>query len=142
MNRNPIDTLRPPAIGLLVTGCLNAAMGFVTLVSGLTRIAGLTGRETLPHEQSERIGYFIGTIGSYCVAVASLLLAPVIIYAAVQMMKGQKRTLAMIASVLAILPLTSCCCFPVGIAFGIWSLIVLSKPEIKAFFNGEPPLRF
>ena len=66
----------------------------------------------------------------YGIALVSLLLAPVIVYGAVQMMQGRKLGLAKIAAVLAILPLTSCCCLA-GLPVGIWTFIVLSKPEIR-----------
>ena len=108
----------------------------MTLLSGLLRLTGLTGNEVLPTDQSERIGFFVGTVVSYCIALISLLLAPVIIYGAVQMMNGRKMGLAKIASVLAIVPLTSCCCIA-GIPIGIWCLITLSKPEVKELFQRQ-----
>jgi TRAP-type uncharacterized transport system fused permease subunit len=50
-------------------------------------------------------------------------------------MKGlQSHGLAMMASILAVIPCLSPCCL-LGIPFGIWSLMVLSKPEVKAAFR-------
>ena len=136
MNNDVLAKIRTPAIGVLVTGCLNGALAIFTLASGILRLTGLIGKESLPTDQAERIGYFVGTIGSYCIALISLLLAPVIIYGAVQMMNGRKAGLSKIASVLAIIPLTSCC-FIVGAPFGIWALIVLAKPEVKELFQRQ-----
>jgi hypothetical protein len=128
--------LRAPAIGLIVAGSLNGITGLLALLSGLFRLTGIGGKETLPSDQAEKMGFMIGTIGSYIVALLSLLLAPVIIYGAVQMMQGKKPGLAKIAAIAAMIPVTSCC-FLIGIPIGIWSLVVLAKPEVKAIFTGE-----
>jgi len=110
--------------------------GLLALLSGLFRLTGIGGKETLPSDQAEKMGFMIGTIGSYIVSLLSLALAPVIIYGAVQMMQGKKPGLAKIAAILAMIPVTSCC-FLIGIPVGIWSLVVLAKPEVKAIFSGE-----
>jgi len=70
----------------------------------------------------------------------ALIAAPIIIYGAIQMMKGRKLGLAKASAILAIIPFTSCC-FLIGVPIGIWALTVLSKPDVKAFFRGEnaPP---
>jgi hypothetical protein len=130
--------LQGPAIGLIIAGSLNGISGLFAILSGLFRLTGIAGRETLPSDQAERMGFMIGMIGSYIVSLLSLLLAPAIIYGAVQMLQGKKPGLARIAAVLAIIPVTSCC-FLIGMPMGIWSLVVLAKPEVKAIFSGEAP---
>ena len=130
--------LRAPAIGLIVAGSLNAVIGLLALLGGLFRLSGIAGKETLPSDQAEKMGFMVGTIGSYIVSLLSLVLAPVIIYGAVRMMQGRKRGLAKIAAILAMVPVTSCC-FLIGIPIGIWSLIVLAKPGVQAVFEGEWP---
>jgi hypothetical protein len=130
--------LRAPAIGLIIAGSLNGVTGLLALLSGLFRLTGIAGKETLPSDQAEKMGFMIGTIGSYIVSLLSLVLAPVIIYGAVQMMQGKKPGLAKIAATLAIVPVTSCC-FLIGIPIGMWSLVVLAQPEVKAIFSGEAP---
>lgn len=82
------------------------------------------------------MGFFAGFFGSTAFGVLSLLIAPVIIFGAIQMMKGRKYDLSKTAAILAVIPFTSCC-FLLGAPFGIWALMVLSKPDVKAFFNGE-----
>jgi hypothetical protein len=136
MYRDPLKILNAPAIGLLVVGCMNGVAGLITLVSGILRLVGITGKEVLPTDRAEAAGFYFGTIATYAVALISMLLAPVIIYAAYQMLNGQKLALARIASVLAMLPLTSCCCV-LGIPFGIWSLVSLSRPEIKELIRQQ-----
>jgi hypothetical protein len=42
---------------------------------------------------------------------------------------------AVIASVAAMLPCTVSCCCILGLPVGIWSLVVLMKPEVKQAFR-------
>lgn len=136
MMNDGIQKLRAPAIGLIIAGSLNGITGLLALLGGLFRLSGIAGKETLPTEQAEKMGYLVGTVGTYIVALLSLVLAPVVIYGAVQMMQGKKPGLAKASAILAMLPVTACC-FLVGIPIGIWGLIVLAKPEVKAVFAGE-----
>jgi hypothetical protein len=43
----------------------------------------------------------------------------------------------MTAAILALVPCTSPCCLA-GIPAGIWALVVLAKPEVKAGFHLGP----
>ena len=74
------------------------------------------------------------TIVSPMVGLLSLIAAPVIIYGAVQMYTSKSYTMARLAAVLALIPLTSLCCVP-GIPIGIWAFFVLSQPEVRAAFS-------
>jgi hypothetical protein len=136
MFNDVLQKVKAPAIALLVIGILNALIAILILAGGAVRLAGLTGPEPIPTDEAQRMGYYAGTIGGYAVAFLSLIVAPVIIWGAIQMMKGKKLGLAKTAAILAIIPLTSCC-FIIGIPFGIWALVVLGKPDVKALFRGE-----
>lgn len=131
-----LSKLKAPAIGLIVVGALNFGFGLLSAASGLLRLTGLIPGDEIPVNKAERLGYFIGTFGSYSIAFIGLVTAPFIIHGAVQMLNGKNYNSAKRAAILAIIPLISCC-FVLGIPFGIWSLILLQQPEIKAFFNGD-----
>lgn len=135
MTNDALQKLQIPAIGLIITGALNGLLGILILVSGLLRLLKVV-KDEVPTAEAERLGYFIGTGFGYGVGFFSLILAPLIIYGGFQMLRGKKIGLARVAAVLALLPLSSCC-FIFGIPFGIWALIVLSKPEVKAFFQND-----
>jgi hypothetical protein len=49
------------------------------------------------------------------------------------MMKLRNRSLAIAASILAIVPCCDICC-PIGIPVGIWALVVLLNDEVKRAF--------
>lgn len=136
-----LKRLKGPGIGLIITGSLNGVIGLLTLLSGLARLAGLGGKERIIRDDAEKLGYFVGTGLGYGIGLLSMLLAPLIILGGIKLMKGKSRGLAMTAAVLAILPATSCC-FVIGAVFGIWALVVLMNPEVKAYFAGGPNQQF
>lgn len=130
-----LERLKTPGLGLIITGGLNLAIGFLTVVSGLLRLTGVINEGSIPSDQAGRIGYFIGTAVPYMMAFLSLICAPIILFGATRMMNGRSGGWAKTAAILAILPVTSCC-FPAGAIFGIMALVVMSKPDVKAYFAG------
>ena len=134
MMTDTLQKLRAPAIALIVAGSLNGMIGLLSLLSGLLRLSGMGGREMLPVDEAERLGYMISTVVAYGVSLISLVLAPVIIYGATKMMQAKKYKVARLAAILAILPFTSCC-FLVGLPMGIWALAILAQTDVKAAFN-------
>ena len=66
-------------------------------------------------------------------SLIALVVSAFIAFGGLKMMKLQNRSLAMATSIVAMLPLWSCCCL--GIPLGIWSLVVLGKPEVKSSFS-------
>lgn len=135
MMNDTLNKLKAPAIGLIVAGVLNAVSGLYLLASTLIQFsAGVLDRNF--SQDSERIGFYIGFWGTAALGILGFLVAPIIIYGAIQMMRGRSFGLSRTAAILAVIPLTSCC-FVIGIPFGIWALVVLSQPDVKALFRGE-----
>jgi hypothetical protein len=79
----------------------------------------------------------IVVIGPVLVGLAAYLLIGIaMIVGAVRMLRLQSYGWATTASILALLP-----CSPagvLGVAMGIWSLIVLSRPDVRAAFGRAP----
>jgi hypothetical protein len=67
-------------------------------------------------------------------AVPLLAVNVVTLIGAIQMLRWRSYGFAMTAAVLSVIPCLSGC-YCVGIPFGIWSLVVLSKPEVKQAFR-------
>lgn len=132
-----IDKLKAPAIGLIITGAINLVYGILALVSALIQWKSGAAFDRAFSSDAERGGYVVGFVGTTALSVLSALAAPFIIYGAAQMLAGKNYKTAKIAAVVAVIPLISCC-FPLGVPFGIWALVSLAKPEVKAAFNGEP----
>lgn len=67
-----------------------------------------------------------------------MVVSGLVIFGAVKMRNLENRSLAVAASIAAMVPCfgPGCCtCLPTGIAAGIYALTVLNKPEVKAAFR-------
>jgi hypothetical protein len=130
-----------PAIALLVTAILG------TLLQVYSLIQSLIGGEAAQKAQIEQIRQqnpqladqletFVGTAGPMGLAlgVLSIIIGIVIILGALKMKNLQSYGLAKTSSILALIPCISpCCC--ITLPFGIWALVVLNRPEVRAAFR-------
>ena len=66
--------------------------------------------------------------------VIGILVCIFIFYSALKMKKLENYGLCMGASIVAMIPCISPCCL-IGLPIGIWALVVLNKPEVKASFT-------
>jgi hypothetical protein len=120
-----------PATGLLIAAILGGATQILSL---MVNMLGVGWGSMMAGDQEERlINWISGGFGMISAAVG-LVIAGLIIYAALEMKKLNQWTLAVVASILAMVPCISPCCI-VGLPIGIWSLVVLMKPEVKAAFS-------
>lgn len=133
MQNEILNKLKVPAIGLIVTGILNLFWGMLSVISNIYLFVTKQGHFANSFQtNAEHLGIIIGIL----ITVLSLAVSPIIIYGAIQMMKGNKYKLAATSAILAIVPVTSCC-FLLGVPLGIWALVVLNQPDVTAIFNGE-----
>ena len=122
-----------PAIGLIIT----AVLGFLASIAGTLwnlLAAGASLHQPGMSPEAERIiTMFSGTIGVVS-GILGFIASGLILFGALKMQKLRSYGWAMTASILAILPCVSPCCL-VGLPIGIWALVILSKPEVKAQFT-------
>lgn len=126
---DPREAVKLPAILLMVAAGIGAAfcllmLGLNVLGTGLSAVAG-QGDERTFNMLSGGIGIFFNLVG--------LAVAGFIVYGAMQMKALKNHTMAMIAAIISVIPCISPCCV-VGLPVGIWALVVLAKPEVKAAF--------
>ena len=124
--------LQLPAIGLIVVGALNLLSGVVLILGRLVSI--VKGRDPVITDEDRRLGYMFAIIFFPIVSLISIAASPIIIFGGIQMLRARRYSIALWAAVLALIPLTSVCCIP-GIPIGIWALIVLRNPEVRAAFE-------
>jgi len=118
-----------PATGLIVTAVLGfmvQGLGFMGNIFGFSQGFGGTGSESA-------LAFFTGTMG-IILNLVGVGIGVVILLGALKMKKLESHGFAMAASILALVPCVSPCCL-VGLPIGIWSLVVLAKPEVKAAFH-------
>jgi hypothetical protein len=82
-----------------------------------------------PYDEFKQQMVVQGSIGSAIAAVCAV----VITLGGARMRNATGRGLAMTGSILSMIPCTSSCCC-VGLPVGIWALVVLSNPDVKAAF--------
>ncbi|HWN94145.1 MAG TPA: DUF4339 domain-containing protein [Methylomirabilota bacterium] len=126
-----------PATGLLVVGILCALVSLWGVLSNLLGIgmgaAGAAPVGNMPPQFGQYMQMMSGGVGLVINFIA-LALAGLFIFASTKMRKLESYGLVMTATILSMLPCTSSCCC-IGLPIGIWILIVLAKPEVKAGFH-------
>ncbi len=125
-----MDQLKGPAIGLMATAGIGAAfqlLGLVLNLMGVGMGALAQGNQDIPSMLSGGIGAVFSVIG--------LIMAVVVFMGASKMKNAESYGFAMAAAIIAMIPCLGPCCL-LGLPFGIWALIVLMKPEVKAAFQG------
>lgn len=130
----PIDAVQKvtaPAIGLLIT----AILGMLGDIAGLAlNILGAGFATVLPADEGGGVGGIMsGTMGIVTEAIG-LVTGIVILLGALKMKRLESHGFAMAAAILAALPCISPCCL-LGMPIGIWAIMVLLDPGVKAAFQ-------
>ena len=127
--------LRVPALWLKIA----AAIGAVAQVVWIVMILAGTGLGVAGARGSEdALGTMIG--GGFYVAssVVGLGIAVFLWIGASRMAALQSYNLSMATAIVALVPCLSPCCV-LTLPFGVWALVALTKPEVKAAFAGQAP---
>lgn len=124
-----------PATGLMAT----AIIGFLSqLASLIMHFAGWGGQMMQMPGGGSSVPPAVAMMMSGTFAVISgvvgIVLSGVIFFGAVKMKKLEGHGFAVASSILAAVPCLSPCCL-IGLPVGIWAMIVLFKPEVKAAFD-------
>jgi hypothetical protein len=136
------SAVKGPAIALLVVAILGILFALAALVNSLRTDPGAVVAQAqkqnpqMNAEQAEwlsKVGEY-GTKGGAAYDGVLLLASVLVLFGAIQMLKLRSYGLAMTGSILSLIPCISPCCI-LGIPFGIWSLIVLLRPEVKQAFH-------
>jgi hypothetical protein len=128
-----LDTIRQqvrrPADGLLIAGGINmlCIIPFVLLMG--TQL--LSNSSMFRSRRLDREGAMLSLLAT-CVGA-------VIVYGVMRMKELKHYRIAVISSILAVLPLTPGCVF--GVPFGIWELVILTRKEVKEAFAGSADLK-
>jgi hypothetical protein len=127
----PLDEVSGPAIGLLITAIFGGLFAFLGLLGNLL---GFSLGTMMAESAEEEIAQWVSGGFGITSSAVGLLVAGFILYASLEMKKLSQWGLAVGASVVAMIPCVSPCCL-IGLPVGIWSLVVLTKPHIKAAFH-------
>lgn len=128
-----LQALNGPSIMLIATGAIGVLLGLYGLVAG----GSTAGMEQILNDPNfEQYRGLLETTqkGGRFANVLPLLAGAFTIFGALKMRKLEGYGLAMAASIVAMLPCVGpCCC--IGLPAGIWAIVTLNKPEVKAAFR-------
>jgi hypothetical protein len=132
--------LRIPAIFLIIVGVLNVLGAFYFIVDGTILIASpqmsMQGYKTLNMPQPTQQQLVVYGIFYILLGILGVIASALTIIGGARMVVAKNYGLAMVASVIAIIPGISCLgCCGIGEGIGIWALIVLVMPDVKAVFQ-------
>jgi hypothetical protein len=134
-NMPNVDSIRrkvaAPAICLMIVGILTLLLSIANVVM---YFAGGEPEKT-GNEMVDRIFEGSHKPSALVFNVVQLICGGVMIMAGLKMKNLQSHKTAMTASVFAMIPCTAACCCIVGLPVGIWCLIVLNQPDVKAAFD-------
>jgi hypothetical protein len=137
-----LQRIKAPAVALIVTAILNLLFGLWGLVktaffqpnlqqldSELQQLNNPQLNELI-HKWMHIAYGPVGIIGS----LFGLALSVLILIGAMKMHSLRSYEFAMTAAIVAMLPCVTSCCL-IGLPFGIWALMVMSKPDVKSHFS-------
>jgi hypothetical protein len=142
------DAVTIPAYLLMATGALVVLFWVINLLSSI--VGGGTGERELPPEFysdpnlmpfREFLEGMLSaqadgpSVMSILYSLLGLGLGALIAFGGLQMTKFRMYGVALAASIISMIPCFSCCCCVIGLPVGIWSLVVLSRQEVKAAFR-------
>jgi hypothetical protein len=151
------EAVRVPAILLIIVGVLSAAMAAFNLVSLPTlpaqfdqAIEDIDNDPNMPAADKEKFKDFFSQAKEmseqpalWAVYGVMGVIALVILFGGVKLLNLSGPALPIISAVLAMIPCTSGCCCVIGLPVGIWTLIVVNRPNVRAAMAasrfGPPP---
>jgi len=128
---DPAAQVSGPSVGLIITGVIGALLSLFVLIAlgiGMSMSSLFAGRDFGWYEDLYSGAFVMGS------SFLGLLVSIFIIYAALKMKDLKQWNLAVVASVLAMIPCIGPCCI-IGLPVGIWSLVVIMRPDVKTAFK-------
>jgi uncharacterized protein DUF4339 len=139
-----LQRVKIPAVALMVTAILNIVLALWSLIQMIFSSPDLQQlNSALAQLNNPQIEQFMqkmlhlmyGPLGIVNILV-ELAISVLILAGAKKMKSLRSYEFALAAAALSTVPcLTPCCGYLLGLAFGIWALVVLRKPEVKSQFS-------
>lgn len=131
-----------PAIGLIVASSLCLLEAVIDLIRIPSAAAQMQQVESQfqDNPQMEQFMQKMGGLATgpfgYGTAILQIIIAILILIGAVKMKSLRSYEFAYAAAILSVIPcINPCCAWVLSLIFGIWSMVVLAKPEVKSQFS-------
>ena len=139
-----LQRIKVPAVALMAASILNIILALWDLIQMIFTSPDLqqinSALEQLNNPQIEQFAQkmlhlMYGPLGIVNILI-ELAISVLILVGAKKMKSLQSYQFSLAAAGLSMVPcLTPCCGFLLGVAFGIWSLVVLRRPDVKSHFS-------
>jgi hypothetical protein len=128
--------IQVPGLLVAITGGIGVALYSLNLIMRMFGVAMTPPPIGTAPELDWVFEFFAGGAG-VALDVVWLGLSVVVLIGGLQMLQLQRYTFCLCTAILALLPCISpCCC--IGLPAGVWALVILAKPEVRAAFgNGS-----
>ena len=126
--------VQAPAIALIVCGALSLLASIYAVVNAL-----VSPPPPVPPNSPEFMAEVMkNTVGPMAAGIQSVfvVLALLILFGSIQMLRLKARGFAIAASVLSMVNIGSCCCI-LGLPLGIWALVILLMGDVKQAFDAN-----
>jgi hypothetical protein len=135
---NAATQVRAPAIGLIIGGALSLLFAVADLVLSIGALMGMQIGPPPANLPPALQNLFQPNPTQLIFATmfdgVRLVTCSLTIYGALKMQRLESYGLAITSSILSLIPCLTCCCC-LGLPFGIWSLVVLNRPDVRAAFR-------
>ena len=125
-----LNKVSGPATGLVIAGILGIIVSLIGIAMNALGV-GMQGLNGIPEAQK-----FSGLIAGFGIVggIIKIIGSAVVVYGGIKMKKLENYGLCMTANIIAMIPCVSGCCL-VGLPVGIFGLIALNAPAVKAAFK-------
>ncbi len=133
------EQLNVPAILMMVLASLTILSSLYSLVMAGHQADQLQKMFDDPNigRQLKELKPFLELMSNRAWNVIPLVLSGVVLFGAMQMRQVKSYGLSLTAAIITAFPLCTTCCCLFGMPIGIWAIVVLMKPEVKAAFQGR-----
>lgn len=136
-----LSAVSGPAVGLIATAAIGAVIGLLNLTRfGLTALLldFYEKNKVLPAEQLAAMrDSMTGLTPINLLSTAfAFAMSVLVVVGALKLKRLESRGLAMTSAIVALVPcLSPFCC--VGLPVGIWALMAMNKPDVRAAFGQD-----
>ncbi len=126
-----------PAIAMIVCAVLGVLMAFASVGFSFLWGGGVADFSKIPDDNARRIAETWMGMSKGLGVSTSLLSLPwngFVLWSALKLQRLENYSVCLTGAILTLLPCFSgCCC--ISIPVGIWALVVVNKPEVRAHFR-------
>ena len=128
--QSPQQLTKGPGIALIVVASISILMlSLALIIDVILAFMLFSGGNQIPNAEAEQVQLLVRAIWSFVILVASCFC----LWSGINMVRVRGYGICRFGAILAVVPCVGPCCL-IGIPFGIWALVVLSKPEVRASF--------